>query len=90
MVFLFDVLTFPVLGPIRGVIWVAEKIVEEANKELYDEDAVQGRLMELELRYDLGEISEEEYEEAEKVLLERLNAIREYKRAQLAEEGRAE
>jgi len=90
MGFLFDVLTFPVLGPIRGVIWVAEKIVEEANKELYDEDAVQGRLMELELRYDLGEISEEEYEEAEKVLLERLNAIREYKRAQLAEEGRAE
>jgi len=90
MGFLFDVLTFPVLGPIRGVIWVAEKIVEEADKELYDEDAVQGRLMELELRYDLGEISEEEYEEAEKVLLERLNAIREYKRAQLAEEGRAE
>lgn len=87
MGFLFDVLTFPVLGPIRGVIWVAEKIAEEADKELYDEDAVQGQLMELELRYDLGEISEEEYDEAEKLLLERLNAIREYKRAQLAEEG---
>lgn len=86
MSFLFDALTFPVLGPIRGVIWVTEKIAEEANRELYDEDAVRDQLMKLELRYDLGEISEEEYEEAEKLLLGRLNAIREYKRAQLSGE----
>ena len=77
MGFLIDLLTFPVLGPIKGVIWIAEKVAEQAEKELYDEDAVRGQLMELELRYDLGEISEEEYLEAEEALLERLRIIRE-------------
>ena len=77
MGFLIDLLTFPVMGPIKGVMWIAEKVDEQVEKELYDEDAVRGKLMELELRYDLEEISEEEYLEAEEVLLERIRIIRE-------------
>lgn len=73
---LIKLLTLPVTGPIQGVIWIAEKVAEQAEKELYDEDAVRGWLMELELRYGLGEISEEEYLEAEEALLERLRIIR--------------
>ena len=84
MGFLIDLLTFPVLGPIKGVIWIAEKVAEQAEKELYDEDKVRGQLMELEVRYDLGEISEEEYMAAEEALLERLRVIRE---RQAAESG---
>ena len=77
MGFLTNLLTFPVMGPIKGVMWIAEKVDEQVEKELYDEDAVRGKLMELELRLDLGEISEEEHLEAEEVLLERLRIIRE-------------
>ncbi len=77
MGFLIDLLTLPVMGPIKGVVWIAEKVAEQAEKELYDEDAVRGQLMELELRYDLGEISEEEYLAAEEALLARLKVIRE-------------
>jgi hypothetical protein len=77
MGFLIDLLTFPVMGPIKGVVWIAEKVAEEADKKLYDEDTVRGQLMELELRLDLGEISEEEYLETEEVLLGRLRVIRE-------------
>ncbi|MBL7183578.1 MAG: gas vesicle protein GvpG [Anaerolineae bacterium] len=77
MGFLTNLLTFPVMGPIKGVVWIAEKVNEQVEKELYDEDAVRGKLMELELRLDLGEISEEEYTEAEEVLLERIRIIRE-------------
>ena len=77
MGFLTNLLTFPVMGPIKGVMWIAEKVDEQVEKELYDEDAVRGKLMELELRYDLEEISEEEYLEAEEVLLERIRIIRE-------------
>ena len=77
MGFLTNLLTFPVLGPIKGVIWIAEQVTEQAEKELYDEDKVRGQLMELELRYDLGEVSEEEYLAAEEVLLERLKVARE-------------
>jgi hypothetical protein len=82
MGFLTDLLTFPVLGPIKGVIWIAEKVAEQADKELYDAEAVRGKLMELELRYDLGEISEEEYLAAEETLLERLRVIRERQAAE--------
>ena len=84
MGFLTDLLTFPVLGPIKGVIWIAEKVNEQAEKELYDEDAVRGKLTELELRYDLGEISEEEYLAAEETLLARLKIIRERQAAERA------
>ena len=77
MGFLTNLLTFPVMGPIKGVMWIAEKVAEEADKKLYDEDTVRGQLMEMELRLDLEEISEEEYMEAEEVLLGRLRVIRE-------------
>lgn len=73
---LLDLLTLPVSGPIKGVLWVARKVAEQAEKEFYDEDAVRGKLLELELRYDLGEISEEEYNTLEEVLMERLREIR--------------
>jgi len=59
---LLKILTLPVLGPIEGVIWLAERINEQVNRELYDDDDdVRGKLLELELRFDLGEINEEEY-----------------------------
>jgi len=75
---LLDLLTLPVSGPIKGVLWVARKVAEQAEKEFYDEDAVRGKLLELELRYDLGEIDEEEYEALEEALMERLREIRRY------------
>jgi len=79
-----DLLTLPVLGGPRMVHWVAKKVTEEAEREVLDEDKVRGQLLELQVRYDLGEITEEEYDEQESVLVERLNAIREAK----AERGR--
>ena len=64
------------------VHWMAKKFAEEAEHELLDEDRVRAELLELQTRYDLGEVSEEEYDERERVLLERLNAIREAKSEQ--------
>lgn len=77
--FVFDVLTAPVLGPIRGIHWLGEKLYETAQAELLDEGKVRAELLELQTRYELGEVKEEDYEEGERVLLERLNAIREAK-----------
>lgn len=77
MGFLTKLLTLPASGPIKGVIWIAEKIAEQAERELYNEEAVRGKLMELELRYDLGEIDEEEYLAAEEELLALLKIIQE-------------
>lgn len=74
---LLDLLAFPLTGPIKGLVWIAGKITEQAENELYSVDKVRGQLMELELRLDLGQITEEEYLEAEDHLLERLRFIQE-------------
>ena len=74
---LLKVVTFPVSLPLEGLLWVAERIKDQAEAEYYDEGAVRGRLLELELQLDLGEITEKEYEAAEDQLLDLLNEIRE-------------
>jgi len=77
--FVFDVLTAPVLGPMRGLVWLAKKIKEQAEDELLDEDRVRGELLELQMRLEMDEMTEEEYDAQEKALLEQLSAIREEK-----------
>jgi gas vesicle protein GvpG len=69
-------LTLP-LAPVRGTVWLAERIQEQAEAELYDEDAIRAQLMDIEAAREAGEISEEEATQAEDQLLERLIAARE-------------
>jgi gas vesicle protein GvpG len=73
---LTGLLTLP-LAPVRGTVWIAERLLEEAERELGDETAVRRRLAELEVRHELGEISDEELAEAEDALLAQLAARRE-------------
>jgi hypothetical protein len=73
---LTGLLTLP-LAPVRGTVWIAERLLEEAERELGDETAVRRRLAELEVRHDLEEISDEELAEAEDALLAQLAARRE-------------
>jgi hypothetical protein len=77
---LTGLLTLP-LAPVRGTVWIAERLMEEAERELGDENAVRRRLTELEVRHELGEISDEELAEAQDVLLVQLAASREAKGA---------
>ena len=79
---LMDLLTFPVTGPIKGLVWIAETIQDEAEKQFFSEEAIRAQLMELEMKFELGEISEEAYTEAETVLLQRLKAARDRRAAQ--------
>lgn len=76
---LLDILTLPVLGAPRFVSWIGQKLVEEVDRESLDEGRVRGELLELQQRFDAGEVGEEEYDRQEKALLERLNAVRELK-----------
>jgi hypothetical protein len=68
-------LTLP-LAPVRGTAWIAERILEQADAELYDEDAIRAQLMEIQAGRELGEIADQDAAEAENVLLERLIAAR--------------
>ena len=70
-------LTLP-LAPVRGTIWLAERIQEQAEAELYDESAITASLRELDALRETGELDENEIMEAEDALIERLMAIRGY------------
>jgi len=75
-VFLIDDL---LLLPVKGFIGIFKKINEMAERELSDEDYIREKLMELQLSFELDEISEEEYTKQEKELMARLDAIRKAK-----------
>ncbi len=64
-------LTLP-LAPVRGVAWVAEQVVDEAERQLYDEGNIRREMLQLELDYEDGKIDEQERRELEDGLLERL------------------
>lgn len=60
------------LAPVTGTAWIAEKILEQAEAEYYDEGAIQARLREVDAARKSGEISEDEAAQAEEQLVERL------------------
>lgn len=74
---LFD-LVFPFLIPIKGITWIGQKIKEMAENELTDKSKIQEELLNLQMRFEMDEISKEEYEKKEAKLLERFEAIRKY------------
>ena len=64
------------LAPVRGTIWVAEKLAEQAAREQDEGVAVRRLLVEAELALDRGELTVAQFEEIEDELLERLEAAR--------------
>ena len=68
-------LTLP-LAPVRGTVWLAEKIQEQAEAELYDETSIRDGLLQLEAARQAGTMDEGELAAAEDALIERLIAIR--------------
>ncbi|MBK4731161.1 gas vesicle protein GvpG [Oxynema sp. CENA135] len=72
---LLRLLTFPVLGPLEGITWIGEQILDRANAELDDRENLQKRLLSLQLAFDLGDLSEEEFEAQEEELLLAIQAL---------------
>jgi gas vesicle protein GvpG len=77
-------LTLP-LAPVRGVAWVVEQVVDEADRQLYDEDVIRRELLALEIDDEDGNLTRAEREELEEALLARL-AVSQARRAALAEQ----
>jgi gas vesicle protein GvpG len=69
-------LTLP-LAPVRGTVWLAQIIQEEAEKMYQlDEPSILAALQELELARESGDFSDEEIEEAENELVDQLMSLR--------------
>jgi len=67
------------LAPLKSVIWLGKKINEVVEREVSDEGRIKERLMELQLRFELDEITEDEYNKQERELLAQLDAVRKTK-----------
>ena len=75
MGFLTGILLLP-LAPLRGTIWLAERLAEVAEREADSEATFRRLLVEAEIAFESGELSEAEYEQVEDELLERLELAR--------------
>ncbi|MEH1793018.1 MULTISPECIES: gas vesicle protein GvpG [unclassified Nostoc] len=62
-------LLLPITGPLMGVTWLGEKILEQASTEIDDKENLSKQLLALQLAFDMGEIPEEEFEIQEEALL---------------------
>ncbi len=77
MAFLLDdILLFPLTGPISGIKWVMRTIQKMADEELLNDQPWKERLIELQMRIELGEISEEDYVKEEAIVFQALRDIR--------------
>ena len=64
-------LTLP-LAPVRGVVWVADQVGAEADRQLFDEGRIRSEMLALEFEVQDGRLSQAEAAEREDELLERL------------------
>jgi len=71
--FIIDDMLF---APLKGIIFIAEQINEVIEKEMSDEGAIKERLMALQLKFEMDEIDEEEYDKREDELLKLLENVR--------------
>ena len=67
------------MAPFKGVIFIAKKINDVIEKETSDEGAIKESLMTLQLKFEMDEIDEEEYDLREEELLKLLENAREKK-----------
>ncbi|MCK9436197.1 MAG: gas vesicle protein GvpG [Synergistaceae bacterium] len=63
----------------KGLTFIAEEISKIVDREQSDEGTIKERLMELQMKYEMDEISEEEYDRKEEELLKLLEQAREKK-----------
>jgi Gas vesicle protein G len=75
---LTSLLTFPITSPYHGVKGVMSKIYEAVEQQYFNPDVVRTQLVALGDQLDRGDITEEAYEAAETLLLDRLDEIDAY------------
>jgi ribosome assembly protein YihI (activator of Der GTPase) len=88
---LWKILSAPIMLPTKGMLFVFDKIREQAETELWDEGKVHQQLLQLQMRLDVGDITEADFYAAEEELLDRMDAIIAHKQGlDLEDEDEAE
>lgn len=69
---LFSAIVGAPLAPLKGTVWVAEQVRNEAEKRYYDSGAIRRQLEEVAEARETGSISDEEADGLERELVARL------------------
>ncbi|MDT7709727.1 MAG: hypothetical protein QOG20_5334 [Pseudonocardiales bacterium] len=64
------------IAPVRGVLWLAEQIKEQAEEQYYDPARIRAQLEQIDESRRSGEMTEDECAELENDLLQRLMSRR--------------
>jgi uncharacterized membrane protein len=75
MMMLFQMLAFPVTGPLRTIGWIGGAIRDAVDRKMNDPAEIKRALAALEHQLEAGSISEQEYEQMEMELMERLQGL---------------
>ena len=81
------------LSPAKGLFYIFKQIHKAAEEEFLNEENISAQLSELYMMLETGKITEEEFNNKESELLDRLDQIEEYKKKHfevVEEEGEAE
>ena len=78
---LFKLLALPVTAPAAGIRYCLDKVLELAEREMWDEGPVRDELILANEAYEEGRMPEAEFRERERELLARLREIREQTKA---------
>lgn len=76
---LTHLLFWPVTGPVAGTRWTLGKVQRVVEEELVDDTPVKQELMELNMRLELGDLTDAEYAAEEAKLMTRLREIRQWR-----------
>jgi hypothetical protein len=68
---LWNLLSLP-LAPVRGTVWVAEQVLEEAERQYYDAGGIRRQLEEVAAARESGELGDDEADALEEQLVARL------------------
>ncbi|MGG6296472.1 gas vesicle protein GvpG [Leptolyngbya sp. AN02str] len=72
-----DLLMAPIIAPVNGLSWIAEKILEQAEPQLDVKENLKKQLLALQLAFDMGDVPEDEFEAQEEELLLAIQAMEE-------------
>ena len=67
------------LAPVKIPTWIGKKVAEAAYAQMTDDSSLRQELLQLQMRLELGEVTEEEYEKREAEILAEMERIRKLK-----------
>jgi len=68
-------LTNILASPVNGLTFIFKQIQSNVERELYDETIWQQKLIDLQMRYDIGELDEVQYHAQEEAIVSQLDLI---------------